>query len=58
MLKTVTDLVDLLLLVEDKQLMLLPQHDCHPFPPCLKSSAFGVLTLFVILSNFFIFWYI
>ena len=45
-------LVDLLLLLEDKHLILLPQHDCQPFPPSLKSSAFGILTLYVILGNF------
>ena len=52
MLRRVTHLVDLVLLLQDKHLVLLPQHDYQPFPPSVKSSAFGVLTLLVILGNF------
>ena len=55
MLKRVTNLVDLVLLLQDKHLILLAQHDCQPFPPSMKCSAFGLLTLFVILGNFCIF---
>ena len=52
MLRRVTNLVDLVLLLQDTHLILLPQHDCQPFPPSMKSSAFGVLMLLVILGNF------
>ena len=52
MLQIVTNLVDLVFVLKERHLILLPQHDCQPFRPSLKSSAFGVLTLFVILSNF------
>ena len=52
LLRRVTNLVDSVLLLEDKHLILLPQHDCEPFQPSMKSSAFGVLTLFVILGNY------
>ena len=53
MLRRVTNLVDLVLLLQDEHLILLPQHYSQPFPPGMKSSAFGVLTLLVILGNFF-----
>ena len=52
MLKRVTNLVDLVFLLKERHLILLPQHDCQPFPPRMKCNAFGVLTLFVILGNF------
>ena len=52
MLKRVTNVVDLVFLLQGKHLILLAQHDCQPFPPSMKSSAFGVLTLYVILGNF------
>ena len=51
-LRIVTNLIHLVLLVQDKHLILLAQHDCHPIPPSFKSSAFGVLMLFVLLGNF------
>ena len=52
MLKTVTNLVDLVLLLHSRPLILLAQHDCQPFPPSMKSSSFDLLTLYVILGNF------
>ena len=52
MLKRVTNLVDLVFLLKERHLILLPQHDCQPFPPRMKCNAFGVLTFFVILGNF------
>ena len=48
----ITDSVDLVFLLQDKRLILLAQHDCQPLPPSMKSSDFGVLTLFVIFDNF------
>ena len=51
----VTKLIDLVLLLQDKHLILLPHHDSHPFPPSLKGSVFGVLMLFVILGNFLVY---
>ena len=48
----VTNLVDLVLLLQDKHLILVAQHDSQPFPPSMKSSDFGVLTLFVMFGNF------
>ena len=53
MLRRVTNLVDFALLLQEKHLILLPQHDSQPFPPSMKSSAFGVLTVFLILGNIF-----
>ena len=44
MLKRVTNLVDSVFLLQDK-------NDSQPFSPNMKSSAFGVLPLFVILDN-------
>ena len=55
MLERVTNLVDLFLLLQDEHLILLPQHDCQPFPPSLKSSAFGVLMPFVLSGNFLVY---
>ena len=52
MLRRVTNVVDLVLLLQDKHLILLPQHDCQLLPPSIKSSSFGILTLCVILGNF------
>ena len=52
MLRRVTNGVDLVLLLQEKHLILLAQHDSQPFPPSMKSSAFGVLMLFVILGNY------
>ena len=57
MLETVTnlvdiDLVDLVFLLQEKRLILVAQHDCQPLPTGMKSSAFGVLALFVILGNY------
>ena len=52
MLERVTNLVDLVFLLQEKHLIFVAQHDCQPFPPSMKSSDFGVLTLFVILDNF------
>ena len=52
MLERVTNLVDLLLPLQDKHLILLPQHDSQPFLPRMKSSSFGVVMLIVILGNF------
>ena len=52
MLRRVTNLVDLVLLLQDKHLILLAQHDYQPFSPSMKSGSFGVPTLFVILGNF------
>ena len=49
-------MVDLVFLLQGKHLILLAQNDCQPFPPGMKSSAFGVLTLYVILGNFCNFW--
>ena len=48
----VTNLVDLVFLLQEKHLILVTEHDCQPFTPSMKSSAFGVLTLFVMLGNF------
>ena len=55
MLERVTSLVDLVLLLQDKHLILLSQHDSQPFPPSMKSSAFGVSTLSVILFNILVY---
>ena len=52
MLERVTNVVDLVFLLQEKHLILVAQNDCQPFPPSMKSSAFGVFTLFVILGNF------
>ena len=52
MLKRGTNLVYLVFLLHDRHLILLAQHDGEPFPPSRKCSAFGLLTLFVILGNF------
>ena len=52
MFSRVTNLIDLVLQLQDKHLILLPLHDCQPFPHTMKSSAFGVLMFFVILGNF------
>ena len=52
MLERVTNLVDLVFLLQGKHLILLAQHDCQQFPPSTKSSDFGVLTLFVMLGHF------
>ena len=52
MLERVTNLVDLVFLLQEKHLILVAHHDCQPFPPSMKSSDFGVFTLFVILDNF------
>ena len=52
LLRRVTNLVHSVLLLEDKHLILLPQHDCQPFQPSMKCNAFGVLTLFVIFGNY------
>ena len=49
MLERVTNLVDLVFLLQEKHLILVAQHDCQPFPPSMKSSDFGVLTLLIIL---------
>ena len=49
---TVTNFVDFVFLLQYRHLIFLAQHDCQPFPPRMKSNAFGVLTLFVILGNF------
>ena len=50
--KRVTNLVDVVFILHYRDLILLPQHDCQPFPPSMKCNAFGVLTIFVILGNF------
>ena len=55
MLRRVRNLVDLVLLLLDKHLILLPQHDCQPFPPSMKNSAFAVSTLSVILGNILVY---
>ena len=52
MLERVTNLVDLVFLLQGKHFILVGQHDSQPFPPSMKSSDFGVLVLFVILGNF------
>ena len=52
MLERLTNLVDLIFLLQEKHLILVEQHDCHPFPPSRKSSDFGVFTL---LSSWIIF---
>ena len=52
MFERVTNLVDLVFLLQKKHLILVAQHGCQPFPPNMKSSDFSVLTLFVILGNF------
>ena len=52
MLRRVTNLVGLVLLLQEKHSILLAQHDCQPFSPSMKSGSFGVLTLFVIFGNF------
>ena len=51
-LKRVTNLVHLAFLLHYIHLIFLAQHDCQPFPPNMKCSAFRLLTLFVILGNF------
>ena len=52
MFERLTNLVDLVLLLQEKHLILVAQHDCQPFPPSMKSSDFGVLML---LSSWIIF---
>ena len=52
MFERVTNLVDLVFLLQEKHLILVAQHDFQPFPPSMKSSDFGVLTL---LSSWIIF---
>ena len=52
MLERITNLVDLVFLLQEKHLILVAQHHCQPFPPSMKSSDFGVLTL---LSSWIIF---
>ena len=47
-----TNLVDLVFLLQEKHLILVAQHDCQPCPPSMKSSDFGVLTVFVTADNF------
>ena len=58
MLERVTNLVDLVFLLQEKHLILVAQHHCQPFPPSMKSSDFGVLTLLSSWIIFVIFWYI
>ena len=52
MLERVTNLADLVFLLQEKHLILVAQHDSQAYPPCMKSSDFCVLTLFVIFDNF------
>ena len=54
-LRRVTNLVDLVVLLQGKHLILLPHHACHPLPPSMKNSAFCVSTLFVILHNILVY---
>ena len=55
MLRRVTNLVDLVFLLHYRNLILLAQHDFHPFPPSVESSAFGLFRWFVNMGNFVIF---
>ena len=48
----VPNLVDLVFLLQEKHLILVAENDCQLFPPSMKSSAFGVLMLFVVFGNF------
>ena len=42
MLEKVTNLVDLVFLLQEKHLIFLAQDDCQLFPPSKKCSAFDV----------------
>ena len=55
MLKRIANLLDLVLVLQYKHLILLAQHQFQPFPPLVTTSAFDVLTLFVRLGSFVIF---
>ena len=57
-LKTIINSLHLVLVLEYKDLIMLVDHDSQQFPPSMKRSAFAVLTLFVIMDNFVIFFYI
>ena len=52
MLKSISKSLHLIVVLQQEHVILLAHYDCQPFPPSMKSSPFGVLTLFVILGNF------
>ena len=56
MVRMITNFIDLMLLLQYKDLIVLVEHDSLPFLPSVKSSAFGVFMLFGIMENFVIFW--
>ena len=47
--------LDLVLVLKQEHVILLAHYDRHPFPPSVKSSAFGLFRFFVIMDNFVIF---
>ena len=55
LLKTIINSLHLFLVLQCKDLIMLVDHDSQLFPPSMKRSAFFVLTLFVIMDNFVIF---
>ena len=55
MLERVTNLLDLVFLLQKKHLILVAQHHCQPFPTSMKSSVFGFLTLLSSWTIFVIF---
>ena len=52
MLKSISKSLHLIVVLQQEHVILLAHYDCQPFPPSMKSSDFGVFTLFVILDNF------
>ena len=53
--RKITNLLDLILVVQDKGVVFPAQPDCQLFPLSVKSNAFVVLMLFVIMCNFLLF---
>ena len=55
MLKKTRNSLHLVLVLQQEHVILVAHYDCHPFPTCGKSSAFGLFRWFVIMGNFVIF---
>ena len=52
MLKRISNTLRLVLVLQEEHVILLAHYDCHPFPPSVKSIAFGLFEWFVIMGNF------